>query len=150
MKVLMVCLGNICRSPLAEGLLKRKAEEKGLDWEIESAGTGAWHIGEKPDSRSIEVAEKHGLDITNQRARKFSPKDFDHFDLIYAMDTSNYRDLIRQAHNREEEDKVEMILNEAYPGMNRAVPDPYYKRAGFEEVYGLLDKACGKIVEKYA
>ncbi len=149
MKILMVCLGNICRSPLAEGILKHKIKEKGLDWEIDSAGTGAWHIGEKPDTRSIEVAQKHGLDISDQRARKFTVKDFDNFDLIYVMDTSNYRDVIRQAEDRDEEDKVEMILNEVYPGMNRVVPDPYYKRAGFEEVYELLDKACDKVLEKY-
>jgi len=149
MKILMVCLGNICRSPLAEGILKHKIKERGLDWEIDSAGTGAWHIGEKPDSRSIEVAEKHGLDITQQRARKFTLNDFDEFDLIYAMDTSNYRDIIRQAEDRIKEDKVEMILNEAYPGMNRALPDPYYKRGGFDEVYELLDRACDKVVEKY-
>ncbi|MEZ4887686.1 MAG: low molecular weight protein-tyrosine-phosphatase [Chitinophagales bacterium] len=149
MKVLMVCLGNICRSPLAQGILEQKIKEKGLNWEIDSAGTGAWHVGEKPDSRSIEVAAKHGLDITHQRARKFSIKDFDNFDLIYVMDTSNYRDVIGQAENREEEDKVEMILNEVYPGMNRIVPDPYYQQGGFEEVYQLLDKACDKVVEKY-
>ncbi len=149
MKVLMVCLGNICRSPLAQGILEHKIQEKGLNWEIDSAGTGAWHIGELPDSRSIEVANKHGIDIQGQRARKFTLKDFDEFDKIYVMDTSNYRDVIRQADSREEEDKVEMILNEAYPGMNRAVPDPYYKRGGFEEVYQLLEKACEKVVEKY-
>lgn len=150
MKVLMVCLGNICRSPLAQGILEYKAQQQGLDWEIDSAGTGAWHVGELPDSRSIDVANKHGINIQNQRARKFTPKDFEEFDKIYVMDTSNYRDVIRQADCQEDEDKVEMILNEVFPGMNRVVPDPYYKRGGFDEVYDLLEKACNKVVERYS
>jgi protein-tyrosine phosphatase len=148
MKVLMVCLGNICRSPLAEGILRSKVHERGLDWTIDSAGTGSWHAGEAPDPRSQEVARKHGLDISDQRARTFKPYDFEVFDRIYVMDSSNYQDVIKYAQNAEEAAKVKLILNEAYPGENRAVPDPYWDDDGFEQVYQMLDKACSVITAK--
>lgn len=146
----MVCLGNICRSPLAEGILKNKVTENQLGWTVESAGTGSWHIGELPDPRSQEVAQKYGLDITDQRARQFSPYDLEQFDLIYAMDQSNYNDIIKHAKDMSEINKVQMILNELEPDSNRAVPDPYWDDDGFEKVYKMLDKACDQIIEKYS
>lgn len=150
MKILMVCLGNICRSPLAEGILKHKTEKAGLNWTIDSAGTSGWHAGELPDARSIDIAKKYGIDITYQRSRQFSPYDIEQFDIIYAMDTSNYRDLIKHAHTKEEKEKIKIILNEIYPNENRSVPDPYYDDNGFEDVFEMLDKACDEIIKKYA
>lgn len=148
MKVLMVCLGNICRSPLAEGILKKHTLEEGLDWEVDSAGTSGWHVGELPDHRSIAIAKQHGIDITNQRSRQFTSSDLEYFDLILAMDTSNYNDILRFATTKQSE-KVKMILNYSFPKENRSVPDPYYNY-GFEGVFNLLDQACGKIIEEYS
>ena len=146
----MVCLGNICRSPLAEGILKHQLKEAGImDWEIDSAGTGGWHAGELPDRRSIEVAKKYDIDITSQRARKLNGYDLENFDLIFAMDANNYNDILKLSQNKAERDKVKLIMNEAYPGQNKHVPDPYYNDNGFEEVFQMLDKACGKIIEHY-
>ena len=146
MKILMVCLGNICRSPLAEGILARKT--KHLNVKVDSAGTAAYHIGELPDTRSIEIAKKYNIDLTPQRARQFSRADFDEFDVIYAMDTNNYTHLISLAETKEERDKVRMILNEINPLAYESVPDPYYGgENGFQNVYDMLDKACGKIVQ---
>ena len=147
MKILMVCLGNICRSPLAEGIMEHKIHQNGLDWEVDSAGTGAWHAGELPDPRSIQVAKKNKLDITNQRARQFRDADLREFDLIYAMDSSNFRNILNKANSSEEEDKVKMIMNEVQPGYNQNVPDPYWDNDGFEQVYQMLDEACERIIE---
>ena len=146
MKILMVCLGNICRSPLAEGILAYKT--KHLNVKVDSAGTAAYHIGELPDTRSIEIAKKYNIDLTPQRARQFSRADFDEFDVIYAMDTNNYAHLISLAETKVERDKVGMILNEINPLTCESVPDPYYGgENGFQNVYDMLDKACGKIVQ---
>ncbi len=146
----MVCLGNICRSPLAEGILQHKINKKGVSVKVDSAGTAAYHVGEPPDCRSQEVARKNGIDLSNQRARKFSTADFDRFDKIYAMDRSNYRDLLGMARNQNDKEKVEMILNVVYPGENRQVPDPYYGgNDGFEQVFRMLDEACDIIVGDY-
>jgi len=146
-KVLMVCLGNICRSPLAEGILQSKINSDTIF--VDSAGTGAYHVGNLPDERSIEVARKYGINITNQRARKFTLKDFDNFDFIYPMDESNYRNIIALARNTADKAKVKMILNEVYPNENASVPDPYYGgKQGFENVYKMLDEACEIIAEK--
>lgn len=146
MKILMVCLGNICRSPLAEGIMKEKLRKYNIEGEVDSAGTGAYHVGEMPDPRSIEVARKNGLDITDQRARKFNGKDFDNFDLIFAMDEYNYQDILASAAAKGKENKVEMILNVSYPGKDLSVPDPYYGgKDGFDNVYDMLDKACETI-----
>ncbi len=150
MKVLMVCLGNICRSPLAEGILKNKVAEYHLDWEIDSAGTGSWHVGNLPDSRSIAVAKNHGIDITDQRAMQFEPNHLNAFDLIFAMDASNYQNIIRLAENEDQKKKVHLIMNMSRPGMNQTVPDPYYGNDGFESVYQMLDEACDKIIENYS
>ncbi|MFT4663229.1 MAG: protein-tyrosine phosphatase [Polaribacter sp.] len=149
MKVLMVCLGNICRSPLAEGILKNKVKSKSLGWTVDSAGTGAWHTGELPDHRSIKQAKENGIDITDQRARQFIASDFQNFDLILAMDSSNYQDILRKATTEEEKKKVAMIMNFDAPGMNENVPDPYWGSDGFGLVYNMLDRACEQIAEQY-
>jgi protein-tyrosine phosphatase len=146
-KVLMVCLGNICRSPLAEGILVSKVNADKIF--VDSAGTGAYHIGKLPDERSIEVARKYGIDITNQRARKFTVKDFDTFDYIYAMDESNYQNILMLARTNQDKSKVQLILNETHPSKNLAVPDPYYGgNLGFENVYTMLEEACEIIANK--
>lgn len=143
MKVLMVCLGNICRSPLAEGILKTKLDSRGLDgWEVDSAGTAGWHSGNPADERSIAVAKKYGIDLTDQRSRKFRSTDFDRFDLILVMDSSNYSDVTRLATSAQDSEKVKLIMNYAAPGNNQNVPDPYYDSDGFEQVYWMLDEAC--------
>jgi protein-tyrosine phosphatase len=140
-------LGNICRSPLAEGILVSKVNADEIF--VDSAGTGAYHIGKLPDEHSIEVARKHGIDITNQRARKFTIKDFDTFDYIYAMDESNYQNILMLATTNEDKSKVQLILNETHPTKNLAVPDPYYGgNQGFENVYIMLEEACEIIVNK--
>ncbi len=142
----MVCLGNICRSPLAEGILRSKLSNNFI---VDSAGTGGWHAGELPDKRSIEIANKNGLDITNQRARKFTKNDFADFDIIYAMDNSNLKDILQLAPNENAKSKVHLILNELYPNENKDVPDPYYgQNDGFEKVYNMLDEACSNIAKK--
>ena len=143
----MVCLGNICRSPLAEGILKNKTQN--LDVYIDSAGTASYHVGNLPDSRSIEIANKNGIDLTDQRARQFSEKDFDDFDKIYAMDTNNYSNIISLARDQSDRDKVDVILNELNPKSYDSVPDPYYGAGdGFQIVYDMLDNACDAIVGK--
>ena len=147
MRILMVCLGNICRSPLAEGILKHKT--KNLDVVVDSAGTASYHVGSLPDSRSIEIANKNGIDLTGQRARQFSEKDFDDFDKIYAMDTNNYSNIISLGRNQSDRDKVDVILNELTPKSYDSVPDPYYGAGdGFQIVYNMLDNACDAIVGK--
>jgi protein-tyrosine phosphatase len=149
MKLLFVCLGNICRSPLAEGIMKHKIAEQGLDWEVDSAGTGGWHVGDLPDSRSIQVAKKHGVDLTYQRARKLRSIDYEAFDRIYVMDSMNYQD-VRKMAKEEELNKIELIMNELEPHRNINVPDPYYGEGdGFENVFQMLDSACDSIIKKY-
>ncbi len=146
-KVLMVCLGNICRSPLAEGILKSKTFLKEI--EVDSAGTGNYHIGGEPDKRSIAIAKKKGLDISGQRARQFSVSDFDNFDYIYVMDELNYRTVKKLARNEADIKKVQLILNELFPNENLAVPDPYNGgEHGFKVVYEMLDEVCEVIVNK--
>ena len=145
-KILMVCLGNICRSPLAEGIMRSKLSK---DYIVDSAGTGAWHSGQLPDKRSITTAKNRGLDITNQRARQFKVIDFDTFDYIYVMDNSNYKDVIALAPTEEAKSKVKLILNEIFPNENVAVPDPYYGGDdGFENVFDMLNQACEVIARK--
>lgn len=149
LKILMVCLGNICRSPLAEGILKHKVQERNLNWQVDSAGTSGFHAGEKPDRRSIAEAKKHQIDISQQRSRQFRCWDFETYDLIYVMDTSNLQDVLSMANSEEEKAKVILIMNELEPEANINVPDPYYGEYGFENVYNMLDKACEAIVNKY-
>ena len=141
----MVCLGNICRSTLAEGILKNKT--KNLDIFTDSAGTAGYHIGKPPDIRSIEIADKYNINLRNQRARQFSRADFEKFDIIYAMDTNNYAHLKALSKNQEEREKIRLILNEINPDLWQSVPDPYYGgEGGFQEVYDMLDQATDKII----
>lgn len=143
----MVCLGNICRSPLAEGLLASKLP-KGT-FIVDSAGTGDWHVGCVPDERSVAIAKKYNLDISRQRGRQFQASDFDEFDHIYVMDSSNLRNVRALAKTDEQRDKVRLILDELFPGENVEVPDPYFGLAnGFESVYKMLDEATANIAEK--
>jgi len=142
----MVCLGNICRSPLAEGILAHKT--KHLDLEVDSAGTAAYHVGESPDFRSIEIARKYNIDLSKQRARQFNRLDFDRYDVIYAMDTNNYAHLISLTSNDNERNSIKLILNEINPNLCKSVPDPYYGgKNGFQDVYNMLNEACDKIVQ---
>lgn len=143
MKVLMVCLGNICRSPLAEGILKSKVDPKYIY--VDSAGTAGYHVGNPPDPRSIKVANNNGIDISAQRCRKFMVTDFDTFDLIYVMDNSNYTNIIHLARTKNDSEKVRLLLSEI-DVEHKEVPDPYYNsNDGFNEVYRMIDKACDVI-----
>lgn len=147
-KILMVCLGNICRSPLAEGILKSKIDSSKVF--VDSAGTGHWHIGDEPDKRSIAVGKKHNINITDQRGRQFSAKDFENFDIIYVMDNSNKENVLALAQNDSHREKVKLILDEIFPGENVDVPDPYFGgNAGFENVFQMLDKACEEIAKNF-
>ena len=145
-KILMVCLGNICRSPLAEGILRAKLPSHFI---IDSAGTGNWHVGHAPDPRSVKIARHKGIDISNLKGRQFSKQDFTNFDIIYVMDNQNYKDVIALASNDNEKSKVILILNEVFPNENVDVPDPYFGlENGFEKVYKMLDDACEIITER--
>lgn len=144
-KILMVCLGNICRSPLAEGILKSKLPKSFI---VDSAGTTNYHTGSTPDKRSIAVAKKYGLDISKMKGRQFTVSDFDTFDIIYAMDNSNYHYILKLARSQTDKHKVKLILNEVYPNKDYDVPDPYYGGdSGFENVYTMLDEACNIIAK---
>lgn len=150
MKILMVCLGNICRSPLAHGILEHKAKKENWDVLVDSAGTNGFHDGEKPDSRSISTAGLHQIDITNQVSRQIRKEDLDEFDLIYAMDSSNYNNILELASNELQKSKVKIIMNEVYPGKNISIPDPYYGGdEGFENVFQMLNEATDMIIKKY-
>lgn len=142
MKILMVCLGNICRSPLAHGIFEHLVKQKGLQWQIDSAGTGSWHVGEQPDRRSIAVASSYGIDISCQRARQFDRSDFDNFDYIFAMDRANLRDVMSMARTREDRAKVKMFLP------IEEVPDPYWDDALFEQVYTLVSNRSEELIEE--
>ena len=146
-RILMVCLGNICRSPLAEGILQSKLPAESFI--VDSAGTGHWHVGNPPDARSIKIAKEKGLDISNLKGRQFSKQDFVDFDYIYVMDNQNYKDVIALASHESDKNKVQLILNELFPDENVDVPDPYYGlQDGFERVYDMLDEACDIIKER--
>lgn len=142
----MVCLGNICRSPMAEGLMQSKILKHNLNALVDSAGFEPYHSGDKPDYRACEVMRNHGIDITKQRARLFKPIDFENFDRIYVMDSGNYRDVCNTTRNPVFLAKVDYILNAINKNSNQQVPDPYYGgKDGFEEVFRLLDKATDSI-----
>jgi len=150
MKLLMVCLGNICRSPLAEGILKQKAAAAGLNWTVDSAGTTAHCVGQQPHSLSQKVAKLHGIDIGGQQCRQFRKEDMDHYDHIYVMDADNYAEVKRIAANKWDAGKVSLLLNALYPGQQREVPDPWYgAEQGYHEVFELIDKACDRIVAQH-
>lgn len=140
MKILTVCLGNICRSPIAQGLLEHKVNIRSLPWDIDSAGTSGWHDGEHPDTRAVRTAKKYGIDISSQISRKITASDFEVYDFILAMDSSNYNDLKQMTADPRHHEKIHLVTNFLYPGRNMAVPDPYYDNR-FDEVYHLLDQA---------
>ena len=149
-KILMVCLGNICRSPVAEGVLRDMATKSQLNIEVDSAGTSGFHNGEPPDRRTTENAMKNGIDLRSLRSRKFTKSDFDRFDFIYVMDSSNFRDVLLLSDEKKHHEKVDFLLNATYPGTNKNVPDPYYGgEKSFEEVFQLIKSACEKIAEKF-
>jgi protein-tyrosine phosphatase len=143
MKILMVCLGNICRSPLAEGIMQHLAKQKGLDWDVDSAGTGDWHVGQGPDRRSINAARNHGIDISKQLCRLFNASDFDKFDHILVMDKSNLTNVLAFARNEDDTKKVSLLLGD------KIVPDPYHDDAQFEPVFKLIEQGCMKFLEQY-
>jgi protein-tyrosine phosphatase len=146
-KILMVCLGNICRSPLAEGILQSKLPAD--KFIVDSAGTGNWHAGQQPDKRSILIAKNRGLDISCQKARQLKPSDFTEFDHIYVMDGSNFKDVTKLAPNNEAKAKVKMMMDEIFPGHHIDVPDPYFGgQDGFDKVYDMLDEACALVADK--
>ncbi|HLF45693.1 MAG TPA: low molecular weight protein-tyrosine-phosphatase [Chitinophagaceae bacterium] len=154
MKILMVCLGNICRSPIAEGILQQKARQAGLNWRVESAGTNHYHTGEPPHPLSQKVAKQNGIDISAQRARRFSADDFEIYDVIYAL-ANDVLDEIRTFNKHKpggyDESKVKLLMNELMPGKNMDVPDPWYgPEPGYHLVYKMLDEACDAIVKKYS
>ena len=143
MKILMVCLGNICRSPLAHGIMEHLAQQKGLSWEIDSAGTGGWHVGQPPDIRSISIAKKYGLDISLQSCRKFDVRDFEKFDQILVMDYNNMQDVRALARNEAEQNKISLFLKDAI------VPDPYHHDDQFDPVYQMIEKRCKEFLDEY-
>lgn len=143
MKILMVCLGNICRSPLAHGIMQHLVDHKGLDWEIDFAGTGNWHCGKAPDKRSIKVAHSYGIDISTQKARQFQVSDFDEFDHILVMDKQNYSDVISLAQNQNQINKVQLFIPQGF------VPDPYWDDSQFKPVYNLIYSRCEKLLQEF-
>ena len=148
-KILFVCLGNICRSAMAQGILEHHSLEANLPIQVDSAGTSSYHIGQAPDSRAIETIKNHRLDISHQKARQFSTNDFEKFDLIFAMDESNYHDIIKLASSDEQKNKVDLFLNLSNPTLNLSVPDPYFGgNEGFEDVFQMLTTANKILIDR--
>lgn len=148
MRIMMVCLGNICRSPLAQGIMEHLVNEHHLDWIIDSSGTSGWHNGEKPHRDSIAIAKKHGIDISGQRSAQFSMYDFDEYDHIIVMDRSNFRDVQNLARTPEDIHKIHLLLH--YGSSDKTeVPDPYYE-GGFDKVYDLIYDACQDFIQKHS
>lgn len=146
-KILMVCLGNICRSPLAEGVMRSKLDPN--KFEVDSAGTSDYHIGDAPDKRSVEVARKNGIDISALKGRQFVTEDFENFDYIFVMDKSNYKNVVRLASSEEQKNKVSLLLDELGEPLQTELPDPYYgDKTQFGIVFAAIDKACQVIAEK--
>lgn len=149
MRILMVCLGNICRSPIAEGVLHHKAIQQGLDWIIDSAGTESYHIGEAPHRFSQKICLTNGIDISGQCARKFVPADFECYDKIYAMAGDVYEEIRRIGGRSADMSKVDYFLNELNAGNNESVPDPWYgEEDGYTTVYDMIDATCNAIINK--
>ena len=139
----MVCLGNICRSPLAEGIMQHLADKQGLNWTVDSAGTGNWHVGERPDHRSVRVARNYNIDISKQVCRVFRQTDFDEFDHILVMDRSNLANVLALARYQHHQQKVHLLLKDS------VVPDPYYDETLFEPVFKLIEEGCKKFISRY-
>ncbi len=150
MKILFVCLGNICRSPLADGVMRSLVEKHQLPWIVDSAGTANYHVGEAPDKRAQAIAKNNGVDISGLRGRQFQTIDFDEFDYIFAMDASNYQNIVKLARNEQDKDKVELFLNRLEPGKNRGVQDPWYDDALFEPVFKEIEQTCGVIIRDFS
>lgn len=145
----MVCLGNICRSPLAEGILQHKADAAKLGWKVDSAGTNGFHVGETPHELSQKVAKMHGIDISKQVARKFKADDFDTFDKIYAMANDVMKEIRRIAGNKFDVSKVALLMNELHPTKNEDIPDPWYgAESGYHTTFEMIDKATDAMIEK--
>ncbi len=150
MTILMVCLGNICRSPLAEGILQQKIKAAGLNWVVDSAGTNGYHVNEAPHRLSQKVARKRGIDISNQICRRFVVEDFEKFDKIYVMAADVLTEMKELTGNKFEAEKIDYLLNELYPGENKDIPDPWYgPEAGYNEVFDMIDEACEALVRKH-
>lgn len=151
MKILMVCLGNICRSPIAEGVLQHKANKAGLKWQVDSAGTNGYHTGEPPHHLSQKVSMANGIDISHQQSRPFVKDDFSKYDVIYAMAADIISEMRRIGSEQFDEDKVVLFLNELYPGLNKNVPDPWYSNSddAYEEVFDMIDRTCDVIIKKH-
>jgi protein-tyrosine phosphatase len=148
MKILMVCLGNICRSPLAEGILQDKVKKAGLAWKVDSAGTNRYHTGDAPHPLSQKVARLHGIDISKKKARTIVPEDFEHYDKIYALAHDVVQDIKSITGKKFDSKKIDLLLNELFPGENMDVPDPYYgPEQGFHDVYRLINDACDEIIK---
>lgn len=148
MRILMVCLGNICRSPMADGWLRHKVKQYNLSMEVDSAGTANYHVGEKPDHRMRRLSLEYGVSIDELRARQFTVADFDKYDIIFAMDKSNEKNILRLARNEQDKEKVRLFLNELYPNQDMEVPDPYYGNdLNFKEVIELLDQATNAFLK---
>lgn len=147
-KILMICLGNICRSPMAEGIMKAKIKEHKLKWKVDSAGTSSWHAGDKPDKRAIATSKANGVDISDQRSRAFTPSDFSEFNVIFVMDESNQRDIVEMALTERQGKRVKLLLEYAEMDM-KSVPDPFYgEEKGFQATFDLLNEACEKALLK--
>ncbi|MDQ7948058.1 MAG: low molecular weight protein-tyrosine-phosphatase [Pedobacter sp.] len=144
MRILMVCLGNICRSPLAEGIMRKMVRDEGLDWDIASAGTGDWHVGRPPDARGIAVAETYGYDISAQRGRHFTADLFDQYDLILVMDKNNYRDVVKLAKTKADRTKVQFFLAD-----EGEVIDPYLHSHLFDPVFREVEARCKRLINQY-
>ncbi len=149
MKILMVCLGNICRSPMADGLLRKKINALDLPWAVDSAGTADYHSGKAPDRRMQATAKQFGIDISTLQARQFRRTDFDEFDVIYAMDYANFIDIQNKSRSEKDRLKVHRILDELADATDKDVPDPYYgSEQDFIDVYHLLDRATDQIIQR--
>jgi protein-tyrosine phosphatase len=150
MKILIVFLGNICRSPIAEGVLKKMAQKHNLDWTIDSAGTNGYHIGEKPHPNSQKICLQHGIDLSAQRARKFSVKDFAYYDIVYALAMDVHEDIKKIGGQNAEMDKVKIFLSELHESSTESVPDPWYgDESAYFPVYQLIENTCARIIARY-